>query len=67
MLIRLEYSRCGTARFLSHLEMLRLFERSFRRASLPLAFSRGFNPHPKISFGPPLPVGVSGRREYLDV
>lgn len=67
MLIRLEYSTGDTIRFLSHLEMLRLFERSFRRASLPLAFSLGFNPHPKISFGPPLPVGVSGSREYLDL
>lgn len=64
---RVEYSKGGPARFISHLDLVRAFERAMRRAGLPLAFSRGFNPHPLISPGPPLPVGVEGEREYLDV
>lgn len=64
---RVEYSKNGPARFISHLDLVRAFERAMRRARLPLAFSQGFNPHPRISPGPPLPVGVEGEREYLDV
>ncbi|MDH7577203.1 MAG: TIGR03936 family radical SAM-associated protein [Bacillota bacterium] len=63
---RLEYAKKDFARFLSHLELLRTFNRVFRRSALPLSFTRGFSPRPKISFGPPLPVGAAGLREYLD-
>jgi radical SAM-linked protein len=55
------------SRFLSHLETIRLIDRAGRRAKLPIAYSGGFHPHPKISFGPALPVGVAGDNEYLDV
>lgn len=54
-------------RYISHLDLLRTFERSARRARLPLAFTEGFNPHPRINFAAPLPVGVEGRDEYLDL
>jgi radical SAM-linked protein len=64
---RVCYSKTGLSRFLSHLETIRLIDRATRRAKLPMAFSGGFHPHPKISFGPALPVGVSGECEYLDV
>lgn len=67
MLIRLKYSKTAAGRFISHLDMLRTFERIFRRAALPLAFSEGFNPHPKISFGSALAVGITSEAEYLDV
>lgn len=67
MLVRLEYSVGNEVRYLSHLDFLRLFTRAFRRAGLPIAYSQGFNPHPKIAFGPPLPVGVTGGSEYLDL
>ena len=67
MLIRLKYSKTAAGRFISHLDMLRTFERIFRRAALPLAFSEGFNPHPKISFGSALAVGITSDAEYLDV
>lgn len=67
MLVRLEYSVGNEVRYLSHLDFLRLFTRAFRRAGLPIAYSQGFNPHPKIAFGPPLPVGVTGSSEYLDL
>ncbi|MCL6478513.1 MAG: TIGR03936 family radical SAM-associated protein [Peptococcaceae bacterium] len=64
---RISYTKEGTARFISHLDMIRLFERAVRRAGLPVSMSRGFNPHPRLSFSPPLPVGVEGLKEYLDM
>ncbi|MGD0621341.1 MAG: TIGR03936 family radical SAM-associated protein [Thermacetogeniaceae bacterium] len=64
---RIEYSKTGGARWLSHLELIRTFIRALRRSGLPLAFSQGFNPHPKLSYGPSLGVGVAGLREYLDM
>ena len=44
-----------------------MFDRALRRAGIEVAFSEGFNPHPKIAFGPPLPVGVEGQCEYVDI
>lgn len=67
MLVRMKYSKTSAGRFMSHLDLLRTIERTFRRAGLPLAFSEGFNPHPKISFGSALAVGVTSDGEYLDV
>ncbi|MDK2888782.1 MAG: hypothetical protein PWP72_1660 [Thermoanaerobacter sp.] len=64
---RIEFRKEGMARFISHLDLVRTLERAMRRAGLPLAFSRGFNPHPRFSLGAPLPVGVKGEREYLDL
>lgn len=57
----------GDLVYLSHLDLVRLFERAFRRAEVPLAFTQGFNPHPMISFAAPLSVGVSSEAEYFDV
>lgn len=67
MLVRMKYSKTNAGRFMSHLDLLRTVERVFRRAELPLAFSEGYNPHPKISFGSALAVGVTSDGEYLDV
>ncbi len=67
MLIRVKYAKTSEGRFLSHLDMARTMERAFRRARLPLAFSEGFNPHPKFSFGSALAVGVTSEGEYLDI
>lgn len=67
MLVRIKYAKTQAGRFMSHLDLLRTIERSFRRARLPLAFSEGFNPHPKISFASALAVGVTSEGEYLDV
>jgi len=64
--LRIKYQKSGDLRFLSHLDLIRAFERGLRRAQLPLSFTEGFSPHPKISFGPPLPVGVSSEAEYMD-
>jgi len=64
---RIRYSKEGAARFISHLDMVRTFERVVRRASLPVSLSEGFNPHPKFGFGFPLPVGMAGLNEYVDL
>ena len=52
---------------MSHLEWKEALIRAFRRAGLPLVFSQGFHPLPRISFGPALPVGLSSLGEWLDV
>lgn len=61
------YAQRAEARFLSHLEVMRVFERALRRAGLPLKLSQGFNPRPYLAFALPLAVGVAGRAEYLEV
>lgn len=61
------YAKEGPARYISHLDLLRAFERAVRRAGLPLAFTRGFNPHPKITFAAPLGVGIIGEKEFADL
>lgn len=65
--LRIGYSKCGRARFLSHLEVMRALERSARRAELAYAVTKGFSPHMKVAFGPALPVGTAGDREYFDI
>jgi radical SAM-linked protein len=65
--LRLCYSKAGRLRWLSHLEVVRALERCIRRAGLPYAITRGFSPHMKIAFGPALPVGTAGEKEYVDV
>ena len=63
----IKFKKGEQVKFVSHLDMLRLFQRAFRRARLPLAFSKGFNPHPLMSFATALSVGVTSDGEYLDV
>ncbi len=67
MTVRFAYSVGGVVKFLSHLDILKLFNRALMRADLPVAYSEGFNPHPRISFGPPRGVGIEGRCEYGDI
>ncbi|CAK8715892.1 Radical SAM core domain-containing protein [Candidatus Electrothrix laxa] len=64
---RVHYSRLGDGRFLGHLEVLQLVFRGLQRTGLPILFSQGFNPSPKVSFSPALPVGVESHIEYFDV
>lgn len=65
--LRIKYHKEHHLRFIAHLEMLRLMERVFRRMDLPLHYTQGFNPHPRISFASPLSVGVESVAELLDV
>jgi len=64
---RVEYSKTDEMRFLGHLDFQRLLQLALRRSGLPVAYSRGFHPHPLLKFGPPLPVGISGERELFDI
>jgi radical SAM-linked protein len=64
---RVTYSKEGLIKFVSHLDLIRLWQRVFRRAGLSVKMTQGFSPHPLISFGPPLPLGVAALREMLDV
>ncbi len=64
---RISFSKKGRLRFLSHLDTMRLLARLLRMADWPLTYTQGHNPHPRISSGPPLPVGLEGHEEYIDV
>lgn len=67
MRLRIAYTKIEDARYIAHLDLTRVFERAIRRAGIPMSYSEGFNPHPKISFGSALAVGVEGEREYVDI
>ena len=63
---RLLFEKTGNAVWISHLDLMRLFQRSFKRAGLPLTHTQGFNPRPSVSIALPLSVGVESRCELLD-
>ncbi len=63
---RLWYEQTGDTRFVGHLDLLRMFQRVLRSSGLPIAHTEGFNPHPRVALGPPLPVGVESFCEYID-
>ncbi len=65
--VRLHYAKGDEIRFTSHLDVLRELERTFRRAELPLVFSEGFSPRPKLSAGPPLALGWTSQAEWIDL
>ncbi len=64
---RITFSKKGPLVFISHLDLAHTFVRAFNRASLPLKYSSGFNPHPKLVFALPLSVGMAGENEMCDV
>jgi radical SAM family uncharacterized protein/radical SAM-linked protein len=64
---RLRYQKKGLVRFISHLDILRVFQQAIRRAGLEPVFSQGYNRRPKISSGYPLPLGYSSDEEYIEV
>lgn len=64
--MRLAYSKGGLRRFLSHLDVVRLWHLVLRRAHAGLIYSEGFSPRPRLAFGPALPVGIASSQEYLD-
>jgi radical SAM-linked protein len=65
--LRVCYGKTGRLAFLGHLEVTGALERGVRRARLPVAYGQGFHPKAKLAFGPALPVGVAGEREYVDL
>ncbi|MBR3692500.1 MAG: TIGR03936 family radical SAM-associated protein [Clostridia bacterium] len=64
--LRFEFEKSGRIRFISHLDLLRVMQRVFKRAGVPLWHSEGFNPHPYIAFGQPLSLGHEGLCEIVD-
>ena len=66
MRVRVEYGKEGALIFISHLDLVRVWERLLRRTDLPLRFTEGFNPRVKMDFCPPLPMGVVGENEVMD-
>lgn len=65
--LRLKFSRGKEVGFISHLDLMRLWERALRRAGMPLAYSEGFTPHPHIALAAPLPLGVTSEAELMDI
>jgi radical SAM-linked protein len=66
-LARVKYCKEGPITYISHLNLAQVFTRALRRANIPVVISDGFNPRFRISFGPPLPLGISSSSEYLDI
>ena len=64
--LRIRFTKLGKIRFTSHRDVARMFERAFRRAEVPLAYTEGFSPRPRISFGLALSTGYESLAEYLD-
>lgn len=67
MLIRIKFRKVGALRFIGHLDLMRTFQKIFRRAEVPVAYSEGFNPHQIFSIAAPLSLGVTSDAEYLDI
>src|SRR5882757_2414384 len=65
--VRIRYAKRGRLRFTSHRDFARAFERALRRAEVPMAYSAGFTPHPKISYVGASPTGVASEAEYLEI
>jgi len=63
---RLRYGKTGNMKFVGHQDLIRIFHRAFRRIKIKLDYSKGFHPHPRLRFSPPLALGVESRAEYLD-
>ncbi len=65
--VRVQYEKGAPVRWLGHLDVARFWERALRRADIPLQYSKGYNPQPKIHFASALPVGFTGRAELMDI
>jgi radical SAM-linked protein len=65
--LRVTFSKGEEVKYISHLDLMRVWERALRRAQLPLLHSQGYNPRPKITFAAALAVGISGQREIMDL
>lgn len=65
--LRIRFSRGEEIKYISHLDIMRLWERALRRARIPLAYSEGFNPRPRISLAAPLSVGITSEAELMDI
>ncbi len=64
--VRVEFSKCGRAKYISHLDLTRMMTRAVRRAALPVWYTEGFNRHPYLTFAAPLSLGYEGLCETMD-
>jgi radical SAM-linked protein len=67
MKLRIQFHKLGPVRFTSHKDTMRMFQRCFAAAGIPVSYSEGFHPHMRMSFAPPLKTGWEGYEEYLDL
>jgi len=65
--VRIQFEKVDSIRFCSHRDIMRGFRRGFAASGAPVCFSQGFNPHPRLSFGPSLRTGWEGHEEYMDI
>jgi len=65
--LRIRFCRGEEIKFISHLDIMRLWQRALNRAGIPLAYSEGFNPHPRMSLAAPLALGITSDAELMDV
>jgi radical SAM-linked protein len=65
--LRISFSRGAVLKFISHLDLIRLWQRALNRAGIALAYSEGFNPHPRMSLAAPLALGVTSDAELMDI
>ncbi len=65
--LRIRFTRGEEIKFISHLDIMRLWQRAFNRAGIQLAYSEGFNPHPRMSLAAPLALGVTSEAELMDI
>lgn len=67
MILRVKFTKESYLKYISHLDTMRFFQRMFRMADIPIAYSEGFNPHPKFSIASALSLGISSEGEYMDI
>jgi len=67
MRLVVKYTKGEKVKYISHLDFMRLVQRALRRAEIPVAYSKGFNPHPRLSFASALAVGTTSEGEYLEI
>lgn len=67
MILRIKFNKKNYLKYISHLDLMRLFHRSFNRAGIPIEYSQGFNPHPRFSIASPLSLGIESEEEYMDI
>lgn len=67
MKVRIRFSKKGALVYIGHLDVMRYFQKLFRRSSIPIAYSEGFSPHQILSFSHPLPLGMESDGEYADI
>ena len=65
--LRIRFCRGEEVKFISHLDIMRLWQRALHRAGITLAYSEGFSPHPRMSLAAPLPIGVTSEAELMDI